>query len=178
MTGVSHRFSTWSMVRCSDRSRRPASPNCGAQNLLALGLDQPPPGTQGNDFELEAGVAVEEGDGHRATVLQAPGVWAALTSLQRLNASPDLGSSPASAGGMWARQGPSPGILLSVKEGFELSGSGYKWGPRQLFPGAGQWDGAGWAWKADCQEHPGFFSVKRGCWWGYPSQGWRGDHTH
>lgn len=32
VTGVSHRFSTWSMVRCSDRSRRPASPNCGQRD--------------------------------------------------------------------------------------------------------------------------------------------------
>lgn len=34
VTGVSHRLSTCSMVRCSDRSRSPASPNCGAQAQL------------------------------------------------------------------------------------------------------------------------------------------------
>lgn len=37
VTGVSHRFSTWSIVRCSDRSRRPASPNCGTTWVLSLG---------------------------------------------------------------------------------------------------------------------------------------------
>lgn len=36
MTGVSHRLSTWSMVRCSDRSRRPASPNCGTHTHVAV----------------------------------------------------------------------------------------------------------------------------------------------
>lgn len=65
MTGVSHRFSTWSMVRCSDRRRRPASPNCGEQNLSALERDSGiPQGTPGND--LEARAVVEEGDEDRA----------------------------------------------------------------------------------------------------------------
>lgn len=31
VTGVSHRLSTCSIVRCSDRSRSPASPNCGGK---------------------------------------------------------------------------------------------------------------------------------------------------
>lgn len=77
VTGVSHRFSTWSMVRCSDRSRRPASPNCGAQNLSALGIERSPQSTQEND--LEAGEAVEEGHGDTATTPWGSGLLSLLS---------------------------------------------------------------------------------------------------
>ena len=83
VTGVSHRFSTWSIVRCSDRSRRPASPNCGRDALSlgpALGLPQKP----------GAGAEAEEAAGTRPRPEAALICFRDSTSLTWVHTRPGL----------------------------------------------------------------------------------------
>lgn len=141
VTGVSHRFSTWSIVRCSDRSRRPASPNCGAETFSAWTLTLASPGTRGDD--PEAGAAAEQGDRTKPRP-EAHGLHASgprpLSLLSR-----DSSALTGFKSSFCRCRGPDKGpplesVLPSVKGGFELSDSWLLAGAEVALPWAGQWD--------------------------------------